>query len=749
MPFSLLACALHAQLAWAQPAAEGSLEGTVRGRFQGRLAPLAHAVVEVVAPSGTRTALADDQGRYRFPGLGAGEARLTATHPGYGALTLSVAVPRGGDVRVDVELEATPLALPPLEVRVHPPEPLLPSLESLGATSRRGVPPQIELQALELGPGVGQPGLLEAVGRLPGNDPAKATDVLFMRGSTTDLKLVLLDGVPVYTPFHIAGLMRSFDPGVLGRADLHVGGAPARFDGGLTNILDLRTRTPRSDRFHASGSLDLVAASAAVETPLGARAGVLAAARSLHDLGRAPLGGRQPYGYRDMLLTAVAEPRADHEIEGTGFWNEESVVLDANNAPDEARWANRAASLRYRAGLGGAALELTAGLSGYDATLPLQPTQLPGQPPPAALLASARTDRARFLAELVRGSAAAPLRVGLSAEHIAVSFAARELGGGPSVRISGSTPALGAFVDVTRPLAPKLTLRAGLRADRFGAPALLLAPRGALVWELGPGALLTVTAGRYHQPTRSPRDEVEHTLGEVTRSAAAVAAQELLPVATADHVVLALDQRLAERVALSLQGFWKRYEGLAAAAHETVRSSGIDLRAMSGGRSGTAWVGYGLSWFWSTRDLSGHASEFVGRHLLSAGVSGALAGPLRGEIRVAYGAGLPYSSVSFGDAAAEPLAGSAFDRTGAESLEPATVPGGLGDGFFRVDLEMHVLIEPTWGGRTWRVRPYVRILNALDRRDALFYAFQPWRSEAVRPLAERPLLPLFGVAVEL
>lgn len=51
------------------------------------------------------------------------------------------------------------------------------------------------------------------------------------------------------------------------------------------------------------------------------------------------------------------------------------------------------------------------------------------------------------------------------------------------------------------------------------------------------------------------------------------------------------------------------------------------------------------------------------------------------------------------------------------------------------------------GGHTWQVRPYVRLLNALDRRDALFYTFQPWRSEGVRPLAGRPLVPLLGVAV--
>jgi hypothetical protein len=45
------------------------------------------------------------------------------------------------------------------------------------------------------------------------------------------------------------------------------------------------------------------------------------------------------------------------------------------------------------------------------------------------------------------------------------------------------------------------------------------------------------------------------------------------------------------------------------------------------------------------------------------------------------------------------------------------------------------------------VRPYLRLLNALDRRDSLFYTFERWRSESVRPLAELPVLPLVGIAV--
>jgi hypothetical protein len=726
----------------------GAVEGTVRGRFDGEVRPLAHALVEAVSGGVRRSAVADSTGFYQLVGLSAGDTRLAVSHAGYAPLTLIVSIPVGGSLPLDLELSGAPVILPAIDVLTDPPG----SGVDEPATGRSGRRPisEVDLQALDLGPGVAEAGLLDVVAALPGNDPADATDVLFMRGSTTDLKLVLLDGVPVYTPFHVAGLMRSFEPSVLGGADLHVGGAPARFDGGLTHILDLRTRTPRSDRVRFSGSVDLIAASAAIESPLGEHAGLLLSGRSLHDLGSAPLGGSRPYGYRDVLLTTVVRPANRHEVRATGFWNAESVLLDASLAPDDARWANAAGSLTYRAGVGSALLEMTAGVSGYRAELPLQPSRLPSDSlPPPALLTSAATDRARLVAEVTWGSAGEPVRMGTSFERVEAEVAAERLDGGPRAASRGATDALGAFVDVTRLLGPGVTLRGGARVDHFAGSTTRLAPRAALSWELSREALLTVAAGRYHQPTRTPHVEIERTLAEV--SALGVPPGELLPVATADHVVLSLDQRLGERVRLGLEGFWKGFSGLPTAPAETVRSSGVDVRVLTAGEAGAAWLGYGLSWFWSTVDLSGRTSQFMGRHLLSAGVSGALAGPIRGEARLAYGAGLPYTSIPFGTGlASDEPDPQTLNESGSETQReatPAPIVGGLDEEFLRLDLELHMLLEPTVGGRQWQLRPYVRLLNALDQRDALFYTFQPWRSDVVRPLAERPLLPLVGVAI--
>jgi hypothetical protein len=729
----------------------GAIRGSVTGRFQGGTRALGFAEIQVTSGSGVRAVPADSLGRYSVDGLPPGRIVLRASHPGHKPVELAVSVPRSGVVNVDLELEGSPIELEPVDVLGRSAGPV-PEPGSRPERLRTQALSEVEMQTLDLAPGVGHEGLLDAVRALPGNDPSDASDVLYMRGSTTDLKLVLLDGVPVYTPFHVAGLMRTFEPAVLGSAKLHVGGAPARFDGGLTHILQLETRSARRDRARASGSFDLLAASTAVEMPLGADMGVLASTRSLHDVGSTLLGGDRPYGYRDALIAFDADPADGHRFEVTAFTNEESVLLDYELSSEDARWANVAGTLAYTRDFEGARLVTRIGASGYQATLPLRPTRTSSDSTATTFLADGASERVRVESELAWGSSDAPFRAGVSHERITAAFVASSTSDDRISENRGRTERTGLFLEASRPLSDGVTLQGGFRADYFPDVGFVGAPRAAIRWEVSPEMLLTVAAGRYHQPTRNVDPAVELTLLDV--SEVGLAPEEVLPVATADHVVLSLDQRLGSAARMGLEGFFKRFDGLDGSGRETVRSSGVDVRILTASERTSAWVGYGLSWFWSGTDLSGRTSDFSGRHLLTAGVSGGIAGPISGEARLSYGAGLPYTSVPIPTAARDELINSDSEpqtlgpARGTAGAAASTQPlvAGLDEEFLRVDLELHALFEPEWGGRAWTVRPYVRVLNALDRRDAMFYALQPWRDEGVTPLATRPLLPLIGLA---
>jgi hypothetical protein len=232
---------------------------------------------------------------------------------------------------------------------------------------------------------------------------------------------------------------------------------------------------------------------------------------------------------------------------------------------------------------------------------------------------------------------------------------------------------------------------------------------------------------------------VEGVLAQVPGSDLSATAPTLLDVATGDHVVIGLDQSLTSSVRLGLQAYVKRFTGVLG-SDETRRSSGVDLRLRGGGARRDAWLGYALNWSWQDSPQKGSSERFVGRHLMSAGYRGPLAGPLRIAARLAFSDGLPLTGI--------PLDLDSELASPEPPLEPGIddVPAltGNADDFFRVDLEVFGEWDAPMG--SGRVRPYLRIINALDRRDALFYYFEPWRDPEITPLARQSFLPIVGLA---
>lgn len=734
----------------APPATSGVVSGVVHGAQDPGRIPLADAIVEWVGEQ-RRSVLTDASGSYRLERLPAGRGRLRVVHAGYEVLEMEVAIPIGGIVVLDVELRRRPVVLSPLEILVGPTA-SSPASDSTSRTEGPGIT-QASLRAVEAGAGLAEAGLGSATRRLPaeGGENPEPRNVLFMRGSSTELKLVLLDGAPVYTPFHVGGLIQSFDPGTLGGAELFVGGAPARYDGGLSYVLDLRTREPRRDGFGGSGSLDLMSARGSVEGPLGERAALLVGSRALHRGGEVLLGGRRsPYGYADALVRLDVDPAQGQALRLTGFWNLESVYLDFPGAafsaptltlPPAASWGNGVAALNWSALQGTTRLEVQGSLSVYRAELPLHARD--------PVLADGTTRRGRIGAELGVNQWGGRVRYGASVDRTRMEFGARRLlrPDLPNYDETGTALAVGGYMDGGWPLSRDFHLRGGLRVDRFsGDSGLRVAPRLALSWLLAPEATLTLAGGRYHQHARSEAadDPVVRWGGlDAEQALHPVSAETRLPVASASHLVLSLDQQLAPGVRMGLEGFLKQFSA-PGGDDEPLKSSGVDLRVHRMGDRVSGWVGYSLSWFWESTADSISGSSFTGRHLLTAGMDGRLGHRGGVNVRVTFGDGLPYTSVPVNAEGQRASAPNGFHLANGES-QGQTLGGPNPDAFLRLDAELYGVLAPRLGGRRTEVRPFLRLLNALDRRDALFYYFEPWRGEGLRPLADLSVLPVLGL----
>lgn len=767
-------CLLRAQVPTSTPQAHrpgGVLRGTVTATPDPRPRPLSG--VEVVVPgwSGALGVVSDREGGYRIEGVPAGPVLVSFERVGYRPLVVEVRVPAGDTTNLDVQLAVDPVAVRGLVVTAVPPPTPLPAADV--GSERRGRAVDVELRALETGPGMAAAGMVDAVRTLQGDGASDPAGALLMRGSTTDQKLFLLDGSPLYAPFHVGGLLRPFDVDLLASATPFVGGAPARYDGGLSYVLDLATRPGRRDALHGSAFLDLLGGGGTVEGPLGEGLTFLASGRALHELGQPLLGGgRSPFGYGEALLRGDLALGPDQRVSVTGFWNREAVRLDlplvAGSAvegrdagtvgsatgigPREATWGNEALSVGYEGGWSRTRVRTTLAASRYSAGLPL------GGEDPA--WAGARTIWARAASELTRTAGPWRLGVGLSAERIDHASRAGTLVDGLPTEAGGRSrsDALALYVEAARALGTTFDVRGALRLDHFpGSGGLHVAPRAALTWGLSDAADLTLSAGRYYQLPRGVEPEVGAALRD---PGGLTAGHALFEPAQATHVVLSLDQRIDSDLRLSLDGFVKGFRNLPGTGTDVLRSSGVDLSVQRSGDELTGWVGYSLSWFWragedgvpgdgATAGSSAEVGDFAGRHLLTVGLDGEVGAGWGARLEVSYGDGLPYASIPLLtpdgdlDGGEAPVVQSVINQThGTGSPVESRIP--TLDGFLRVDLEVSREWAFTWHGRGGTLRPYLRVLNALSRRDALFRYFEPWRSPEIRNLAERPLLPLAG-----
>ena len=747
------------------PPPPGVIHGTVVGRQGTGETPLAYAIISFQAGSRHYTATADSRGNYQIGNLSPGPWRIKAIHVGFSPVSASVHVPAGGTVLLDLSLSWDPILLPTLFVQAEPLQP--PDPGDSPPPSELG---ELAIRALEGTSGMVEGGLAQVVRSLPGQDPSDPQDVLLMRGSSADLKLVLLDGAPIYTPFHMAGLVDSFDPETLGGATLFLGGAPAQFDGGLSYILDLRGRTPRKDRLTGSASIDLMTGHFLVEGPVSPSAGFLVSSRAIHNLGTPLLGqGDSPYGFGDLLARLEWTGDGSRRAYVTAFWNQESVNLDLpdavteviNQAPDagnpgfpggpppaeDARWGNSALAAGLRGDFGDTRAEMKLALSRYESELPLGDT-LP-------LFAESRSDRVRLTADFSRPWGDGTLRFGANLDRINSAYVAMSLDSarvGETTRLDLDGSSGGVYLEGIKALSQSVSLRGGGRLDRFrGDEGLRFAPRLSVMWTLTEGAILTLAAGRYHQFSNVASGELQRNAGRDLPGLSYLGPNPLaLSVGTADHLVVSLDQILTPDLRLGLEGFVKEFSGVAGVGDQSLHASGVDLRVARDGRRAAGWLGYTLTWFWASDGIqySGN-SPFSGRHLLSAGLSATLTERTGLKLRGSYGDGLPFTSVPVFD---EVISSQNLDN--GESLPVAgdkllnSAPDlavGPDQGFLRIEVELFGRWSPQISGRTMDLRPYVRVLNALNRRDALFYHFDPWRSGGPIPLADLPLLPLVGL----
>jgi hypothetical protein len=485
----------------------------------------------------------------------------------------------------------------------------------------------------------------------------------------------------------------------------------------------------------------MLAANGSIEGPLGPRISYLAAGRAVHGYGTDAFFVNQfPYGYADGLGRVDIAIGDSAALSVSAFWNREHVLLDSIMDREQvADWGNDAASVRYRTTYHGTDALITLATGEFTTGLPLGGVR--------PLMTSGTAERSRATADFERQIGPGRLYFGLSHDRLGFEYRAEArnpLGDSLLVRSRADGSISGAYIDGTLNLLGRVRLRGGVRADHFSLdPGVRLAPRLAATLLLNNRATLTLAGGQYRQYVRQPGRGLVIIGAPRPDSASNGPA---LTVAEATHFIVSLGQDLGDDVRLGLEGYYKLFDGLPSTQEGTAQASGVDvwLRRSQGRLRG--WLSYSLGWVWSMRDTRPRPLQsFAGRHLVSTGLAGPFPGGGIFDLRVSYGAGLPYTAIPESEGNS-PVFTAAFREVVRFDETPARpdAPADPDQPYLRVDAELERTWQARVGNFAFNVTPYVRVLNALNRRDALFYRFDR-DAGAAEPLAGLPVLPLVGV----
>ena len=766
----LVAASLLLPLPGAAAAQGAALGGVVRTAAGGPVVDASVLLRRSGAAELAGVAETNAQGRFRFPSLEPGRYQLQVQHLGYAPLDTAVLV-GASPLVVTLVLREQVIDLP--GVRVDAERVRARFEESAGVTAVG-----LRRDELKLLPGLAEADVLRAVEILPGvvstSDYSSAYNV---RGGSADQNLILLDGMPVYNPFHLGGLFSVFNADMIGRADLLAGGFPAEYGGRVSSVLQIESDAGPGG-FEGSAGLSLLATRLTLGTSLpsptagalGLRSarGRVSLRRSYFDQLLRPVFDF-PYHLTDGQLFAEAWTAGGSRIQLTGYTGRD--VLDLAGLDDfplqlNWGWGNDVAGAGWTHPLAeGRSVDARAGFSRFRTAIRF----------PEFADTEFRSEIVQWLArtdlELPLGGESS-VRSGVEANHLDYDNLAAT--GGTVFReghdrgwlLGAYTQAGLRFDDWLVEVGGRIDAWAGASADLEVQPA----PRVALKRFLASGDVaVKLAAGRYTQFVHSLRDE-ELPLGIdlwVTSGAAA-------PVVVSDQLQGGVEAFLGSWQ-LAVEGYFRAFDGVTAQNNADDPNRGDDDLLAGTGRSygGDVLVRRGdgrirprlsVSWLRARRTFPDalsaevpvptvtYAPVFDRRLDVDLTVSADVGRGVQLGARLNYGTGLPYTRPlgAYVYQAYQPLDGTRSPP--GSNLDSAMVAVYLGPrnaerypSYLRVDLGARKRYEKRWGSLT----PYIDVLNLTNRRNVLFYFYEYGGTPAVRSgFSMFPLLPSFGLEVE-
>jgi hypothetical protein len=675
----------------------------------------------------------DRNGFYQIGGIGAGSYSLQGNHIGHAPHEREVTFAPGARLTVSFRLEARPVELEGVVVT-----------PGGGATARdlgrqRVTPADLRLVPVPAGSG----DLASYLQTLPGVvSTGDRGGQLFVRGGTPAENMVLIDGIPVYQPFHILGFFSVFPEDLVSSADFYAGGFGARYYGRTSAVLDVHLRDGDPNRRRVVASVSPFIAEALVEGPAGPGVTWIASARRslVEETSSVLMGDRQPLTFDSQLFKLTMKDSDELRCSGLALRTSDRGRLDAEERESRVAWSNLVVGGRCVA-LFPNVLRLVEVNFGYSSVNNDAVSR-------GSSRLYSRIGRIHHEVNSTLLIGATPLYAGYHVYMELPEFDLAELYGmQQQIDLILGT---GGYLEAAVPLGMRTDLRPGLVMT--ASPALGVEPRVRARWNLHQptGGTLQGAAGLYRQDLVGTSDLRD--VGSVFL--AWMRAPNDVPM-TAFHGVLGWQQSLGGRLSYSVDGYYKQLRRIPvpvwnAVAQFTTRLDrvdgevyGADARLEYSSPRFRGFVGYGYgrteyvvsqaafnSWF--GKPIQRYAPPHDRRHQVNTLAALEIAG-FDASARWQLGSGLPFT---------RPLGfDEAFDYT-VDLFNPSTHRGTSRmvldrpyTGRLPVMHRLDVSLARDWELARGRLTAQAGAINVYNRRNMFYYDLFTGRRVDQLPLA--------------
>jgi hypothetical protein len=485
------------------------ITGVVREESTGE--PIAGAVVSLDDLG--KSAITAEDGSYRLAEVPPGPQHLSVWLLGFQSRSLHVLVPAAGALRVDLVLRTDPIEVDAVVVRSRIPirgvdveGPDLDPIRRLSGAAIRNEPFSAE------------PDVIEAlVGGAVSNTPESGGG-LHVRGGDGDEVGYLLDGIPVFSPYHSGVRSGAWNPDAVSHVELRTD--PALSVDGLAGVVLASTIEP-GDRFRARGELSTSQLGVNLDGPLLRGGGFLLAGRTGYPgLIRPPDEPSYVNGTDHDVLAKLEVPVSGGELRFVAFDNRN--VVEASSRPSEVEnvpvdpsdpnryvWHGRSFGLQWAgSGRTGTQPLIRAWRAGLDASFAWNSEELG--------LTRVTSDRTQYglLAALEWTGPAGAAEMGVRAIRDRVAYEVVAADADPAdVGMDGEVDELGAFASVVRPFGGRVELSSSVLAS-IGSGKGRILPRLGMEVRVAESVAVYAEYARTAQAVQSLRN-AESVVGRI------------------------------------------------------------------------------------------------------------------------------------------------------------------------------------------------------------------------------------------